>query len=99
MTIDMHTDHAPSPAVDAEIVQAGERRSTRIESVRAVAALAVLLSHVWLYAHHFGPSSFGSYLGRTIAGGGFGVQLFFALSGYLIFRPFARRDFDDGETI
>jgi peptidoglycan/LPS O-acetylase OafA/YrhL/4-amino-4-deoxy-L-arabinose transferase-like glycosyltransferase len=83
----------------AQVLQAGERRSARIESLRAVAAIAVLISHVWLYSHHFAPSSFDSFLHRTIAGGGFGVQLFFALSGFLIFRPFARRDFGDGGAI
>ena len=83
----------------SEVVQAGERRSARIESLRAVAALAVLVSHVWLYSHGFAASSYDSFVHRVIAGGGFGVQLFFALSGFLIFRPFARRDFGEGASI
>ena len=82
-----------------EVVQAGARRSARIESLRAVAALAVLVSHVWLYSHRFAPASYASFWRRALAGGGFGVQLFFALSGFLIFRPFARRDFGDGARI
>ncbi|MEY2432912.1 MAG: hypothetical protein QOC92_2637 [Acidimicrobiaceae bacterium] len=90
--------NADAPST-TEVIQAGERRSARIESLRAIAALAVLTSHVWLYSHNFGPSSFDSLLHRAIAGGGFGVQLFFALSGFLIFRPFARRDFGGGARI
>jgi len=64
-----------------------------------VAALSVLVSHVWLYVHLFGPSSYSPFLHDLVAGGGLGVQLFFALSGYLIFRPFARRDFGSGANI
>lgn len=79
----------------AGVVQAGERRSTRIESLRAVAALAVLVSHAVLAAggyHHD--------LSRTIAfGGSLGVFLFFSLTGYLLFLPFARRSFGDGRPI
>ena len=41
--------------------------------------------------------------GRSATGscsaGGFGVFLFFALSGYLIYWPFARRDFGGGASI
>lgn len=91
------------PVVDQEpastVVQAGEERSARIESLRALAAVAVLVSHVWLYQQRFAPSSFDSFSDRLLAGGGFGVQLFFALSGYLIYRPFARRDFAGGSSI
>ena len=89
----------PVSGGDTQIVQAGSRRSARVESLRAVAALAVVFSHVWLYAHAFGPSAYAPFQHRVIAAGGFGVQLFFALSGYLIFRPFARRDYFGGEHI
>lgn len=82
-----------------EIAQAGERRSARVESLRALAALSVLTAHVWLYFRLFGPSSYSPLLHGILAGGGLGVQLFFALSGYLIFRPFARRDFGSGGRI
>lgn len=83
----------------AVVVQAGEARSARIESLRAVAALAVLVSHVFLYADDFAPTAFDSFGDRLVAGGGLGVQLFFALTGYLMYRPFARRDLGDGGPI
>lgn len=88
-----------SRSAEHEIVQAGERRSARVESLRALAALSVLTAHVWLYFKLFGPASYTPFLHGILAGGGLGVQLFFALSGYLIFRPFARRDFGPGGRI
>jgi peptidoglycan/LPS O-acetylase OafA/YrhL len=95
---DVEVPQAPTPGDGDVVVQAGERRSARIESLRAVAALAVLVSHVWLYSHRFGPASYDSFPARLLAGGGFGVQLFFALSGFLIYRPFARRSFGDASA-
>src|SRR3954469_18446280 len=75
----------------AGIVQAGEPRSRRIESLRALAALGVLVSHALLAGggyHHD--------ISRTLSfGGSLGVYLFFALTGYLLFLPFARRAFAD----
>lgn len=81
-----------------QVVQAGTTRSARVESLRAIAALGVLVGHVWLYVHLYRLTG-ASYLGRVLATGGLGVQLFFCLSGYLIFRPFARRYFAAGGPI
>jgi peptidoglycan/LPS O-acetylase OafA/YrhL len=77
------------------VLQAGERRSGRIESLRAVAALAVLTSHGLLAG-----GGYSDRLSRTLAfGGSLGVFLFFALTGYLLFLPFARRFSGDGRPI
>src|SRR3954454_1054035 len=85
----------PAPQVD----QAGERRSARIESLRALAALGVLVGHAYGWAHGFGADIYSSYLGRVLLSGGFGVFLFFALSGYLLFLPFARQSYGSGGPI
>ena len=84
----------------AKVVQAGEVRSARIESLRALAALGVLEGHVFGWAHKWQPGAlYDSFGHRAILGGGSGVFVFFALSGYLLFWPFARQQFGAGTTI
>jgi peptidoglycan/LPS O-acetylase OafA/YrhL len=73
--------------------QAGESRIARVESLRAIAAVGVLVGHVWGAHYAFGAGARDTLLARTIFGGGFGVYLFFALSGYLLFRPLAAATF------
>ena len=80
---------APPP-----ISQAGELRSRRIESLRAVAALAVLVGHVFAISLAF-HGIFDGYKNRVLLGGGLGVFLFFTLSGYLLYWPFVRHAFGD----
>jgi peptidoglycan/LPS O-acetylase OafA/YrhL len=70
---------------DAGVMQAGEVRSARIESLRALAALSVLTSHVFL----FKLGSSGD-LHKLAGAGRYGVWMFFALTGYLLFWPFVR---------
>jgi peptidoglycan/LPS O-acetylase OafA/YrhL len=68
-------------------VQAGERRSASIESLRAMAALSVLVFHIFYvdaqHARH--PQSLAYQAGLS---GRYGVFLFFSISGYLLFKPF-----------
>jgi peptidoglycan/LPS O-acetylase OafA/YrhL len=83
------------PQGEATIDQAGELRSTQIESLRAVAALSVLVCHVTLVYIVLATKSQAflhpTAIERLLYAGGFGVSLFFALTGYLIFRPFVKR--------
>lgn len=72
-------------------MQAGEVRSARIESLRAVAALAVLAFHILQFTS--GPLAPIEHAGRL------GVFLFFALTGYLLFMPFARHLYADGNAV
>jgi peptidoglycan/LPS O-acetylase OafA/YrhL len=80
------------------VSQAGEQRSARIESLRALAALGVLGGHVYGASHGFAPSVYQGYLHRVVLGGGFGVFLFFALTGYLLFWPFVKEGFRGGRV-
>jgi peptidoglycan/LPS O-acetylase OafA/YrhL len=91
----------PSPEAGGgvSIEQAGERRSASLESLRAIAALGVLAGHVYGVSQAFGPSTTDTYLHRIVFGGGFGVYLFFGLTGYLLFWPFAKRWFGGGTAI
>jgi peptidoglycan/LPS O-acetylase OafA/YrhL len=82
------------------ITQAGEIRSARLESIRAIAALGVLTGHIYGQSRHYAPAAtLDSFGHRILFGGGFGVFLFFALTGYLLFWPFARQSFGAGTPI
>lgn len=94
-----HEAEAGTSPSGGAIQQAGEVRSTAIESLRALAALAVLEGHVFGQVHSYGAGDFSSFFNRALFGGGFGVFLFFALTGYLLYRPFARRDFGGGRAL
>jgi peptidoglycan/LPS O-acetylase OafA/YrhL len=82
-----------SPGTGEAISQAGELRSARVESLRALAALAVMEGHIFGSAHAYGATVYDTYFHRLLLGGGFGVYLFFVLSGYLLYWPFAREAF------
>lgn len=82
----MTTAEAASDRID----QAGERRSARIESLRALAALAVFVGHAFALSFGNRPGVFEGNKNQLLVGGGLGVFLFFTLSGYLLFLPFLR---------
>src|SRR5947209_15433579 len=91
---------AVGPGAGSSVIQAGEARSARIESLRALAALSVLLSHAFEYSYGLTPGVTHSVVHRAAIQAGFaGVELFFALSGYLLFWPFARSAFQTGERV
>ena len=75
------------------VEQAGEARSARIESLRAIAALAVVIGHVVSPLALARPDDL-DLAERLAFAGQNGVVLFFALSGYLLFLPFVRRVLD-----
>jgi peptidoglycan/LPS O-acetylase OafA/YrhL len=64
-------------------------RSAGLDALRAVACLLVVGFHAHTVAHvSFGP------LDPVVDGGDQGVYIFFALSGYLLYRPFLAGRFD-----
>ncbi|MDQ3741198.1 MAG: acyltransferase [Actinomycetota bacterium] len=71
------------------IEQAGELRSARVESLRALAALGVLAGHAVLVAAATERTP-DALVHRLVLGGLLGVFLFFALTGYLLYLPFVR---------
>lgn len=66
----------------------GEKRLAGIEGLRALAAGSILAYHVWLFdgGERLGA---GSPLEIGFENLAHGVTLFFALSGFLLYRPFA----------
>ncbi len=76
-------------------VEAGERRPSSgvrlpgIEGMRAAAACSILIWHGWLYSSPSGTPVHRSLLSHFVPDLQFGVTLFFTLSAFLLFRPFA----------
>jgi peptidoglycan/LPS O-acetylase OafA/YrhL len=63
-----------------------DRRFPALDGVRAFAAFAVVCTHVGFIS---GRSLRSDLLGPILSRGDFGVALFFVLSGFLLYRPFA----------
>jgi acetyltransferase len=98
----------PAPARDAAISQAGEQRSARVESLRAVGALSVAAFHV--YAVTTGAELAGrAAAGEDVEVNAFGHAMFglawcgfsllIALSGVLLFWPFVRQHWGGGDRL
>jgi peptidoglycan/LPS O-acetylase OafA/YrhL len=72
------------------VVPSSGRRLPGIEGLRAAAALSVLVYHSWaLSSPSHRPVDLGPFA-STVPDLAFGVTLFFTLSGFLLYRPFAR---------
>ena len=65
------------------------RRAAGLDGLRGVAALCVFLVHIWIYTHPSRPprQDFWDYLTFELR---LSVVFFFVLSGFLLFRDFAR---------
>jgi peptidoglycan/LPS O-acetylase OafA/YrhL len=87
------------PTAEPPIPDAAPRRRTGVrldalDGLRGLAALGVLVLHVWMFSYgdlHKPPKDL---LDFTIGELRLGVQVFFVLSGFLIFRPFAAAALD-----
>jgi peptidoglycan/LPS O-acetylase OafA/YrhL len=68
----------------------GHPRFPGLDSLRAIAALGVLLSH----ASYTSTATQSAWYGSLTAQGVTGVTVFFVLSGFLLYRPFLAADLD-----
>jgi len=64
------------------------RRLPGVEGLRAIAAGSIVVYHAWLYSTPGGPLAYGGVAGTMLRSLALGVILFFALSGFLLYRPF-----------
>jgi peptidoglycan/LPS O-acetylase OafA/YrhL len=87
---------ADQPTPSEAIAQAGEKRLVRVESLRAIAALGVLVGHTFGAAHGNATFLLYGYKNTLIYGTGFFAYIFFTVSGCLLYMPFVRRDFGGG---
>jgi peptidoglycan/LPS O-acetylase OafA/YrhL len=63
-------------------------RLVGIEGLRAVAATSIVALHVWIEGSPDGQHQLGPLAGSVGVNLGAGLTLFFALSGFLLYRPF-----------
>lgn len=73
-----------------EVTGQPTRRSANIDALRAVAALMVLTGHSYSLGGRAAPLEARTSVDRLLAFTPSGVWLFFAISGYVIGRPFVR---------
>ncbi|CAM4368209.1 hypothetical protein CR156_07485 [Stenotrophomonas lactitubi] len=73
-------------ATPKPVVQTGHGKLDSIQALRAVAAFAVVVHHVGLTLDSYYSASLSSTLALLAGLGAAGVDLFFVISGYIIFR-------------
>jgi peptidoglycan/LPS O-acetylase OafA/YrhL len=93
---DMPTAAAPVPAAPATPAAPASAtpRVEALDGLRGLAALGVVVLHVWMFSYgdqHHPPKTLLDYAAGELR---LGVQLFFVLSGYLVFRPFVAAALD-----
>jgi peptidoglycan/LPS O-acetylase OafA/YrhL len=74
-------------------------RSRPIDGIRALAALSVLTFHVWLYRVGEPPGTRTTVFDKALFEASLGLICFFVLSGFLLYRPFARAALRGGEPV
>jgi peptidoglycan/LPS O-acetylase OafA/YrhL len=65
------------------------RRFPGVDGLRALAALSIVIVHTWSEASKSGHPDFGRVVNDHVGDFSYGVTLFFTLSGFLLYRPFA----------
>lgn len=75
-------------AVGGDRLSRGSRLAG-IDGLRALAATSIVVYHIWLYSSPDGERAERQVLDRVLPDLQFGVTLFFALSGFLLYRVFA----------
>ena len=94
----MLNDAAPGTVDDSgrPAKTVGATRFPCMDGLRAIAAMGVFVAHAagffYLHVgHDWTPAIFQSWLAPL---GGFGVAVFFVLSGFLLYRPFVLAHFE-----
>jgi peptidoglycan/LPS O-acetylase OafA/YrhL len=89
----------------SRVMSKGRDFVPQIDGLRCVAIIAVLAYHVHLSApYHYGlaedsPTVTDGLVNWTFGAGCKGVELFFAISGFILGVPFARQFFGQGEPV
>jgi peptidoglycan/LPS O-acetylase OafA/YrhL len=75
------------------------KRSAPLDGLRALAALSVLVFHVWLYGPEGPPIPRTSFWDKLLFELNLGLICFFVLSGFLLYQAFARASLTDGPRV
>jgi peptidoglycan/LPS O-acetylase OafA/YrhL len=102
--VGLYRDPTLSPGIDTtkRSPQTGAshpRREARLDGVRALAALAVLCFHVWLYRADRPHGERTELLDQVLFHGSTGLICFFVLSGFLLYSAFARAALSGSEGV
>jgi peptidoglycan/LPS O-acetylase OafA/YrhL len=74
-------------------------RLDALDGMRGLAALGVLVLHVWMFSYGDSGKPPKGFLDFALGELRLGVQLFFVLSGFLIFRPFVAAALDGARRV
>ena len=80
----------------SRIKQAGETRLAGLESVRGMAAIAVVWTHAWALSRDYAHQTFAQ---RLSDGTIYAIYLFFVMSGYLLFWPFVQAEWGNRRPV
>lgn len=79
--------------------QSSSARSAPLDGLRALAAISVLLFHVWLYAPGGVPAERRAFSDKLMFELNLGLICFFVLSGFLLYQAFARASLANGSGV
>lgn len=74
-------------------------RNAPLDGLRALAALSVLVFHVWLYGYQPPPSPRTGLADKFLFELNLGLICFFVLSGFLLYQAFARASLGNGSPV
>lgn len=72
------------------MLESGRQHNRALDGLRGLAALSVVVFHAWLYGFTVPPVDRTSLEGRVLFETHVGLVCFFVLSGFLLYRAFAR---------
>lgn len=84
-----------SPVPDVVAPPPGNPRFPMFDGLRAVAAMSILFSHIFMLGGYNAFGTFGHWTAMLTAG----VPLFFVISGFLLYRPFVAADMAGREAL
>jgi peptidoglycan/LPS O-acetylase OafA/YrhL len=82
------TDRPHTPTAEPSNARAPRGRLDALDGLRGLAATGVLVLHTWMFSYGDSHRPPKGLLDFTLGELRLGVQLFFVLSGFLLFRPF-----------